>query len=126
MAIHFVIIRNMENTTPPPAHVVAAAGFAALGSEQRLSVLVTLVRAGPEGLPIGVLGDRTGITGSTLTHHMRVLAQAGLVQRARDGRRILCVADYDGVRALSDFLLSQCCRDSDDAVAAAQGSLADD
>ena len=51
----------------------AASTFAALGSEQRLTVLRTLVRAGPEGLSIGDLGARTGITGSTLTHHLKLL-----------------------------------------------------
>ena len=40
---------------------VAASTFAALGSEQRLGVLRTLVRAGPDGLSIGDLGQRSGI-----------------------------------------------------------------
>ena len=68
---------------------VTASAFAALGSEQRLSVLRTLVRAGPDGLSIGELGQRTGVTGSTLTHHMKILAQAGLVQQTRQGRSII-------------------------------------
>ncbi len=103
----------MEATQQIPPLVELASRFAALGSEQRLSVLLTLVRAGPEGLTIGELGDRTGVTGSTLTHHMRVLSQAGLVTQAKDGRRILSTADIDGVQSLSDFLLSQCCADTD-------------
>ena len=60
---------------------LAASRFAALGSEQRLAVLRALVRAGDEGLSIGTLGDKTGITGATLTHHMKILSQAGLVLR---------------------------------------------
>ena len=84
---------------------LAASSFAALGSEQRLSVLRTLVRAGPEGLSIGTLGERTGVTGSTLTHH-------GLVTQARQGRSIICAAvAYDTVRHLSEFLLNECCAD---------------
>ncbi|MBM2291640.1 helix-turn-helix transcriptional regulator [Sulfitobacter pseudonitzschiae] len=91
---------------------LAASSFAALGSEQRLSVLRTLVRAGPEGLSIGTLGERTGVTGSTLTHHVKVLAQAGLVTQARQGRSIICAAvAYDTVRHLSEFLLNECCAD---------------
>ena len=69
----------------------AASTFAALGSEQRLHVLRVLVRAGPEGLTIGELGARSGVTGSTLTHHMKILAAAGLVDQKRQGRRIICV-----------------------------------
>ena len=91
----------------------AASTFAALGSEQRLAVLNTLVRAGPAGLAIGTLGERTGVTGSTLTHHVRILAQAGLVHRVKRGRSVICAAvAYPRVRALSAYLLSECCTDS--------------
>ncbi|MGV6811177.1 MAG: ArsR/SmtB family transcription factor [Brevirhabdus sp.] len=93
---------------------LAASSFAALGSEQRLGVLRTLVRAGPNGLSIGELGKRTGVTGSTLTHHMKILAQSGLVEQHRSGRSIICVAlAYDEVRRLANFLLSECCADTD-------------
>ncbi|MDD9987282.1 MAG: metalloregulator ArsR/SmtB family transcription factor [Spirochaetaceae bacterium] len=91
----------------------AASTFAALGSEQRLTVLHVLVRAGPEGLPIGSLGERSGVTGSTLTHHVRILTQAGLVNRVKRGRSVICAAvAYPRVQALSDYLLSECCTDS--------------
>lgn len=92
--------------------VTAAAKFAALGSEQRLAVLATLVRAGPEGLSIGALGERCGIGGSTLTHHLKILAAADLVRQTRQGRTTICAgADYPEVKALSDYLLQQCCAD---------------
>lgn len=91
----------------------AAGAFAALGSEQRLHVLRTLVRAGPKGLAIGELGTRSGVTGSTLTHHMKLLSAAGLVGQARDGRRIICVgAAFGRMQELSDFLLNECCADT--------------
>lgn len=89
-----------------------AASLAALGSEQRLAVLLTLVRAAPQGLSIGALGERCAITGSRLTFHVKILVQAGLVRQARDGRHIICVADTEAIRALSGFLLSECCADA--------------
>lgn len=89
-----------------------ASAFAALGSEQRLSVLRTLVRAGDEGLNIGDLGTRTGITGSTLTHHVKLLVQAGLVEQIKTGRVIQCAVAYPRVRELSTYLLDECCADS--------------
>jgi DNA-binding transcriptional ArsR family regulator len=100
--------------SPPPALdlELAASKFAALGSEQRLQVLRVLVRAGDEGLSIGALGERTGITGSTLTHHLKILAAAGLVAQSKQGRSIICVgADYAEVLALSEFLMRECCAD---------------
>lgn len=93
----------------------AAQAFAALGSESRLAVLRTLVRAGPDGLTIGELGQISGISGSTLTHHLRFLSQAGLVKQMRRGRSIICAAvAFDTVQELSEFLLSQCCADAKD------------
>jgi DNA-binding transcriptional ArsR family regulator len=103
----------MKKTEIPDLDLaLAASTFAALGSEQRLLVLRTLVRAGPQGLRIGDLGARTGVTGSTLTHHMKILAQAGLVRQQRQGRSIICAAvAYDELRILSEFLLRECCAD---------------
>lgn len=101
----------MACTPPSPLPLAdAAAAFAALGSEQRLAVLRTLVRAGPEGLTIGVLGARAGVTGSTLTHHLKALARVGLVRQERSGRSTVCAAvAFDEVQALAAFLLSECC-----------------
>ena len=105
----------MSYESPLPAELAEIAStFAALGSEQRLTVLRTLVRAGPEGVTIGTLGERSGVTGSTLTHHMKILAAAGLVTQYRHGRQIIChAAAFDQMQRLSDFLLSECCADSD-------------
>ncbi|MEL7012644.1 MAG: metalloregulator ArsR/SmtB family transcription factor [Pseudomonadota bacterium] len=101
------------NRPSPPSLVEAASTFAALGSEQRLAVLRVLVRAGEGGLRIGELGERSGVTGSTLTHHMKILTQAGLVRQEKQGRSILCAAvAYDELRALANFLVSECCADT--------------
>ncbi|TCK98937.1 ArsR family transcriptional regulator [Shimia isoporae] len=104
----------MKHTDPTDISLeIAASTFAALGSEQRLSVLRCLVRAGSDGLSIGELGQRSGVTGSTLTHHMKILTQAGLVKQQKQGRSIICAAvAYDAVRDLSSFLLKECCADS--------------
>ena len=111
---HFDIYRNMKMESLDNLDLArAASAFAALGSEQRLSVLHTLVRAGAEGLSIGELGKRSGVTGSTLTHHVKLLAQAGLVRQTRKGRSIISSAvAYDEVKSLSEFLLRECCADA--------------
>ncbi len=103
-----------ESHNIPPL-TIAAASFAALGSEQRLSVLRCLVRAGPDGLSIGALGTRTDVTGSTLTHHLKLLAAAGLVKQERQGRSTICAAvAYAEIEALANFLLTECCADATD------------
>jgi hypothetical protein len=46
---------------------------------------------------------------------MKILSQAGLVTQARRGRSIICAAAaYGEVRALSDFLMSECCAECPD------------
>ena len=111
---YFDISRNMKHDLQPiPDLTLAAARFAALGSEQRLAVLRSLVRAGPKGLSIGALGERTGVTGSTLTHHLKLLAAAGLVRQEKQGRTTICAAvAYEDVKALAEFLLTECCADA--------------
>ena len=111
---HFYISRIMEmKSLDTPTLTRAAASFAALGSEQRLTVLRALVRAGPDGLSIGDLGARTSVTGSTLTHHLKILTTVGLVRQERQGRSIICAAvAFAEVDALSHFLLTECCADA--------------
>jgi ArsR family transcriptional regulator len=91
---------------------MAAQGFAAMGSEARLLVLRTLIRAGHQGLSVGELQNRTGITPSTLAHHLKFLTGADLIDQKRDGRSVLNYARFDQLEALSAFILTECCADS--------------
>ncbi|MDK3016607.1 ArsR/SmtB family transcription factor [Pseudodonghicola flavimaris] len=91
----------------------AAQGFAAMGSEARLKVLKTLVRAGEAGLTVGEIQDRTGIAPSTLAHHLKFLAAGELVAQKKQGRSVINRARYDTLRHLADFILSECCADTE-------------
>lgn len=98
----------------PLSRAEAAAAFAALGSEVRLSILRALVRAGEAGLTVGALQERLGVAGSTLSHHLRALMQAGVLEQTREGRTLVCRARYERIRALAGFLVSECCADADE------------
>lgn len=87
----------------------AAQGFAAVGSEPRLEVLLALVRAGGNGLTVGEIQERIGISGSTLTHHLRFLAAAGLVDQEKVGRSVMNRARFDRLHVLAQYLLKECC-----------------
>lgn len=92
----------------------AAAAFAALGSEVRLAILRALVRAGEAGLTVGALQQRLAMPGSTLSHHLRALMQAGVLEQTREGRTLVCRARYGRIRGLAAFLVSECCADAED------------
>ena len=91
---------------------IAAQGFAAAGSEARLHVVRTLVRAGPEGLTIGAIQERLDMPASTLAHHLRSLAVGGLIRQEKQGRAVINRADYERIKALAAFLLDECCADA--------------
>ena len=90
----------------------AASALESLGNETRLALYRALVRAGPDGMPVGQLKDRIGIPGSTLSHHIAHLVNAGLVVQVREGRVLRCRANYPTMRALVDFLIEECCEDA--------------
>ncbi|NVK34954.1 MAG: helix-turn-helix transcriptional regulator [Rhodobacteraceae bacterium] len=88
-----------------------AQGFAALGSEARLEVLMCLVRAGTSGLLVGQIQARTQIPASTLAHHLRFLAQGGLIIQEKQGRSVVNRAAFAHLEMLGDYLLKECCAD---------------
>lgn len=89
-----------------------AQGFAAMGSEARLLVLRVLVRAGAPGLSVSEIQERTDIAPSTLAHHLKFLAAAGLVAQEKQGRTVYSCANYDRLAELAEFILSECCADA--------------
>lgn len=84
----------------------------ALGQPNRLAIYRLLVQAGPEGLAVGELGDQLDIPGATLTTHLHLLRNAGLVVDQREGRVIRVRADYRQMEALMAFLTENCCKGS--------------
>ena len=83
--------------------------LSALAHDTRLAIFRRLVTAGPEGIAAGAIGDSLALPPATLSFHLNHLAQAGLVQRRREGRQIFYSADYPAMNALIDFLTENCC-----------------
>lgn len=87
----------------------AVQGLAALGNRTRLQVFRLLVQAGAAGAAVGVLQERLEVPASTLAHHISALVRAGLVEQERQGREVICRANYGAVRALVGYLTESCC-----------------
>jgi ArsR family transcriptional regulator len=87
----------------------ALSALAALGQPTRLAIVRLLMQHEPDGLPAGVLAEEIGCPANTLSTHLAILARAGLVRGARNGRSIRYRADVDGMRALMAFLVTDCC-----------------
>ncbi len=100
----------------------ASIGFSAVGSGPRLLVLNLLVRAGPKGLSTSDIQQKLGIPASTLTHHLKFLAEGGVITQLKQGRTMVNTAHYDHLSALAHFLMDECCVD---AIPALEKELAD-
>jgi ArsR family transcriptional regulator len=90
----------------------ALSAFAALGQDTRLEVFRLLVKAGEQGVPAGEIASRLGTVQNTMSAHLKVLDQAGLVRSTRDGRIVRYVADMTGFRDLLAYLMEDCCNGS--------------
>ena len=88
----------------------AAARLAALGNATRIRLFRLLVRAGRGGLNVGDIQRRLDVPASTLAHHIAALVKADLVSRARNGREIICIANYAGMDAIVAYLSEECCQ----------------
>ena len=60
-------------------------------------------------LTVGEIRQRLGVPASTLAHHLRFLAAAGLIDQERRGRAVVSRAAYERIEALAAFLLRECC-----------------
>jgi DNA-binding transcriptional ArsR family regulator len=73
----------------------------ALGSPLRRDILLAL-REGP--LSVGGLSDRFPVTRPAISRHLRLLEEAGLVERREEGTRHLYAVRVQGLRAVKTFL----------------------
>ena len=87
----------------------AISAFAALAQHSRIAAFRLLVQAGREGLAAGEIAAELGARQNTTSANLAVVLQAGLVQNRREGRNIRYFADMEGVRAMLEFLLEDCC-----------------
>ena len=91
----------------PPARY--AAMLAAVGTEPRLRIFRLLLAAHPDGLVVGEIHERTGISASTLSHHLDKLRGEDLVTVQRQGTYLRYRVSVETVRELLGFFYTECC-----------------
>jgi len=88
--------------SPQPATDLAAV-FGALGDETRLKMVAFLARRPHYGEE---LAEYLGVRAATVSHHLRRLREAGLVESQRETPYIRYALRPDGLDAAKDFLAS--------------------
>jgi ArsR family transcriptional regulator len=90
--------------------------FKALSNPNRLKIYMSLIDCCSPGVKrtyegttpencacVGDLGKDLGIVPSTVSHHMKELRQAGLINSERRGQRIECWVDPNTYDAMKNF-----------------------
>ena len=111
------IIRNMSNYKDNDIEKFAEM-FKALSNPNRLKIFLRLVACCPPGnvvdiktgmaefngcACVGDLGQDLGIVPSTISHHIKELRRAGLIQVARRGQKVECWMDPEARTTLKGF-----------------------
>ena len=84
--------------------------LSALAHPTRIEAFRLLIRREPEGLSTGELVEASGLTQSTFSTHLAVMAKAGLVLSEKRGRQQIQRANLDALRGLMVYLAKDCCQ----------------
>lgn len=87
----------------------AISALAALAQGTRLDAFRLLVRHEPDGLAAGEVARQLNIPQNTMSSHLAGLSRAGLIRAERHSRQIIYRADLDQLKALTLFLVKDCC-----------------
>lgn len=88
---------------------LAMRAFGALSQPTRLNAFRLLIEHEPGGIPAGLLAERLSVPPNTLSTHLRLLQDVGLVTSRRESRQIIYRARKEQISALAEFLLKNCC-----------------
>lgn len=97
----------MRFTDPSETETINA--LAALAQPIRLRTFRALVVAGQQGLTAGALAQQLDVPPSSLSFHLKELANAGLVESEQQGRFLLYRARFARMNTLIGYLTEHCC-----------------
>lgn len=84
--------------------------LSALGHPLRLDILRFVVQGGPAGTTAGDIQAHVKLPGSTLSHHLKRLVDAGLFSTWGAGAFHYYAPDLSALRSLTEYLWEDCCR----------------
>lgn len=95
---------------PSPDTIAYADAFKALGDETRVKIMLLL---NTEARSVSEIVDFFNLSQPTISRHLILLKQAGLVAAKRQGQQVIYTIDKDGLQhKVLEFLGSlDCCRD---------------
>jgi len=87
----------------PMSDTQAIAVLAALGHQVRLGLWRLLLPYGEAGLAAGIIAARMSILPSSLSFHLKLMTQAGILLQRRSSRHIMYAVNVELVANLADL-----------------------
>lgn len=110
---------NPRGGKPAPTEEGLSRAFRALGHPHRLTIVLALLgramaccaderadacELDPASCNVGELATLVDVAPSTLSHHLKELQDAGVIERSREGRFLYCRANEQLLDELADLL----------------------
>ncbi|WP_262691007.1 ArsR/SmtB family transcription factor [Kordiimonas aestuarii] len=83
--------------------------LSALAQATRFGVFKLLIRQGEAGMPAGAIAEALGVPQNTLSTHLNILSNAGLVSSRREGRSLIYSVAINETRSFLNYLVNDCC-----------------
>lgn len=68
--------------------------FTAMGDETRQLIIIALLKSDCQGIRVGEITDRTNLSRPAVSHHIKILMDAGIIGLRRAGTRNYYYIDY--------------------------------
>lgn len=81
----------------------------ALAQETRFAVFRLLMKCGDSEMAAGVIAKKLGVADNSLSSHLNILSNAGLVTARRDGRFLYYSISINLTKDFIGYLINDCC-----------------
>lgn len=83
--------------------------LSALSQDTRLRAFKMLMEALPDGIQAGVLADTLRVAPNSLSAHLNILTNSGLITVERQGRKMIYRSSISTVNSMIASVIEDCC-----------------
>ncbi|MDG1439062.1 MAG: metalloregulator ArsR/SmtB family transcription factor [Emcibacteraceae bacterium] len=83
--------------------------LSALAQETRFAVFRLLMKSGEKEMPAGAIASKLGVADNSLSSHLNILSNAGVIGARREGRFLYYSIKIDLTKDFLDYIVNDCC-----------------
>ncbi|MBL4603470.1 MAG: helix-turn-helix transcriptional regulator [Emcibacteraceae bacterium] len=83
--------------------------LSALAQPTRFGVFRLLMKYSQEGLSAGAIAEKISVPQNTLSSHLNILSNAGIITSERRGRILNYTVEVEAVKIFMEYLVVDCC-----------------